>query len=313
MRVLTSSAILIAMFAACSSGGAGGGTDLADATTGDLAGDPATLDHGSDGDAPAVDPGTGEDVATQDGFDPGAPDAVEAVPDAVEDEQVAPEDPGPAEVEVTADAVEDVAAEVVDPCVHACVADGDCGFPGLVCNGGRCGLRSRFCYDDLTAMNERGESSDCTPYTCDAVFGSCLREAAGTGDCAPGYLWDGDISCVAQPPSYLALTAAPALPDWVVACRTGCAKDADCAGISASGGFCWNGACEPRSSYCSFASGATQMDPGFATPDNPAASPCGDYSCDPAAGTCFSDCVRTDDCAPGLSCDLTDRTCKSAM
>jgi hypothetical protein len=37
---------------------------------------------------------------------------------------------------------------------------------------------------------------------------------------------------------------------------------------------------------------------------------CGNYACDAVPGVCFNFCESSLDCAPGLSCDFGDHTCK---
>ena len=314
MNVKLSFVLCATMLGAVACPGSDSGPTVTDDTLSAV--DPGAEEAATTDEAATADPAGAEADSTAETVlaDPAADPAAEKAPEAVD--ETSPEasgETGPEAFEETA--AETPGEEVTQPvCQPACNVDEDCGFPGYFCQFKKCAMRSTFCFDQVTAMNDRGEWSGCGAYRCGTALGQCIRSASSTDDCAPGYVWDGDQGCTMPMPMGFrasALGLAPSLPQLPAGCDVACSKDSDC-----TGRFCFEGTCRKIGNYCLIGSDGWQSagpvagafgPDGNLTLDLTTCDPA--YRCDPVNGECRTDCVSTDDCAPGKNCDLGTRIC----
>ncbi len=142
--------------------------------------------------------------------------------------------------------------------------------------------------------------------TCDGVkLGECLY-APTTKECATKCessievksICDGAGACSVGSPRPCGAYAC----DGTKQCKTSCVTDDDCG----TGHGCTAGKCVPKQSTC--------------TPDGTKAvsfdgkeSACGFYRCDRATGACRTECVASDDCALGFTCNTATKTCVQSV
>ena len=201
-------------------------------------------------------------------------------------------------------------SEVIDNCAKSCVINADCGVGG-VCETGVCRSQSRYCSNERWATNGRGETSNCDAYRCRETTGTCLRAAANGDDCTNGYVFDGKNSCVSsvncdsQDPScrdlierwqvarnqYEKMTPEPTpAPLSCVACDS----DNQCGATQ----MCWQKRSVANDFFCFTDGDGRQY---VSSKEGPKAE-CGNYSCDRVSNSCYTQCLKTQDCRSGVSC-----------
>ena len=193
-----------------------------------------------------------------------------------------------------------------------CSAATECA-PGKFCADGVC--CESACTDKCSACDNAGSLGKCTPVlgkphgtrTCGGE-GACAALCDNTGACAfpddktacgpcseariPRC--DGKGACA----SAIVCDASLGCEDDT-RCRSTCATNEHCA----KGFNCVTGRCLPSAENVCSADGQSS-EPRGGTP-----IPCAPYACDLSSGRCRTDCTVTADCAGGLVCDPTAKTC----
>ncbi len=219
------------------------------------------------------------------------------------------------------------ATAAIDPSLCAsktCTQDPDCGS-GMFCANRECHKLAHFCATSgasnalTVSANDRGETTDCTPYTCDGSTGRCLREAADSSECAPTWNWATPRYCAhvvtGGISTYLSYSGGDGPLTQGSQAQPQCAVE--CTADSACGvGMCWNNRCVSRNNYCEFnsatkqwqsieVSGALGCDGNYAR----SAQRCGTFACNPSSGECYESCFNSSECVGGLSCHIAEFTC----
>lgn len=197
-----------------------------------------------------------------------------------------------------------------DSCTKTCVISAECGIGGA-CNGGICQSLPRYCSNERWATNGRGEVSDCDAYHCDEVTGVCLRTAVKSDDCTNGYVFDGKTSCT---PSVNCDSQDPSCRDlwerWQVArkqyekqtpepstvplsCVT-CESHEQCGADQ----MCWQKRCVTNDFFCATEPAGRQ----YVSSKQGLQAECGNYACDHVSNSCYTRCLKPQDCRDGVSC-----------
>jgi hypothetical protein len=207
-----------------------------------------------------------------------------------------------------------------DACLKNCTADSDCG-PNASCNNNVCKRKSQFCSNERWSTNDRGESINCGPYSCNSKTGACRRFAQQTTDCSFGFVFDGKSNCI---PSVECadgdLSCSEQFERWQksrqnweaqypepkieqLSCQT-CKENMDCNNSEiGSEIMCWKNLCVREDLYCT-----TDGQHYFSNNKYGPIRTCGEYKCNQMSGECFNDCASNDDCNNGFKCNA-NRNC----
>lgn len=210
-----------------------------------------------------------------------------------------------------------------DRCLKTCNVNNDCSW-GSYCQSPNnnaptsspavCVYKSQYCSDDRWSVNDRGESTDCSPYNCNTTTGACARFATQQSDCSFGYAYNGISACTKNlkcsdesSPDCLAeieqwkierqkweSTLLKPQPE-ALSCAV-CKENIDCA----SSQMCWQGQCKTENLFC--VSDATNTKEMSSNKFGPVRS-CDEYRCNRVTGECYNDCASSKDCIDGYQCD----------
>ncbi len=184
------------------------------------------------------------------------------------------------------------------------------------CLAGQCRVvdEARWCEDQHTARNARGDRVDCGAYACENGMCKTTCTAAAT-DCSTVPHHSGEhYSCANNACSYLGaedpdgsrpVYAGPGenfLPNGVPYRETisarGCSLDSHCP----SGSTCVNNACFASVAIRCNASRTSTITWGVS-------NTCEKFNCEPIGGACFTHCFDSAQCQSG-SCDPATNTCR---
>jgi len=82
-------------------------------------------------------------------------------------------------------------------CKKTCASNADC-IDGYFCKGTKCEQLIANCSPDrlTSSRNDGSEATECKPYRCDTVKGTCLKDCATADDCAPGFACSEAKTCL---------------------------------------------------------------------------------------------------------------------